>query len=143
MTEKELLEVNKRRLNKICDLCGGRSNVFNRFEGHHLQYEPEEIVISLCVKCHDVLHALAKLLPSQRKVALDLVEKFSHQWSDRSEKYFDTMWWRVVSKCNTKRNAPKIQARRRFRYKNDPEYKQKSLDQNKEYWTTKKKLTKK
>jgi hypothetical protein len=129
VTREELEAVNERRLAKVCDLCGGLSNVTKKFEGHHLSYDPE-IVISLCVKCHDLLHALAKLPDPSRERALEWVRVYAHQWKERA-KYEGTVWEKVVGAKNALINKSKSQANKRRRYGEDPKFREKILQQNK------------
>jgi hypothetical protein len=129
LTKEELEKVNERRLAKVCDLCGGASNVTKKFEGHHLSYDPE-IVVSLCVKCHDLLHSLAKLSQPSRETALNWVKVYSHQWKERA-KYAGTMWERIVGRRNSIINREKIYANRRKRYNEDPIYKENIKQHNK------------
>jgi hypothetical protein len=128
VTREELERVNERRLAKVCDLCEGASNVTKKFEGHHLSYDPE-IVVSLCVKCHDLLHALAKLPQPSREVALNWVQTYSHQWKERA-KYEGTLWERVVGQQNSIINREKTYANRRKRYEEDSVYREKTKQQN-------------
>lgn len=104
LIKNRLRQINERRKRGICDLCGGEPGTSKRYEGHHLTYEPEEVV-SLCFKCHDLLHALAKMHFTSIIRALTWVQKFGGLWKPR-KKYNKTLWEIVVAEDNIR--IPKV-----------------------------------
>ena len=111
---------------EICYLCNGLSGV-KKLIHHHLTYEPEQMII-LCIKCHSLVHHLARLSLDKRQYIEEIIFKYGNQWSNGNKQYRKTQRYREVHNKNHLENS-----RRRRRELGIPERKWRTEKDKKEY----------
>jgi hypothetical protein len=94
-----------------CVLCGRSAG---RIDGHHLSYEPEEVVL-LCHRHHMMVHSWGECNVHQRNMVNEWVEKYGCHWVKGTEKYWKSSWVK-------KRRKERYDANRELRIQQSKEW---------------------